>query len=156
MIEIKPIKETERDELLKVVKRYWKELMPNAIPVKDPRMGKRYFEDQFQFGKEGHYYWWAVLQDEKIGFSTIEVSKDWSSNTAAFIDDFYIEPQHRRKGLGREFVNALLEWLQGKNVYRIDLYVRTDNPRALEFWKSMGFDVALYKLRRYDLSNWKS
>jgi ribosomal protein S18 acetylase RimI-like enzyme len=30
-----------------------------------------------------------------------------------------------------------------------DLNVRRDNPVALAFWRSVGFELALYQLRQY-------
>ena len=36
-----------------------------------------------------------------------------------------------------------------QGVVRIDLNVRKDNPVAFAFWQSVGFDLALYHLRRY-------
>jgi ribosomal protein S18 acetylase RimI-like enzyme len=34
-------------------------------------------------------------------------------------------------------------------VHRIDVSVRADNPAALAFWRSAGFELSLYQLRAY-------
>jgi len=149
MLETQPIGDGERDELFEVVQRYWIELMPHSPVVQDPAIRPRYFDSQFRFGEPGSCQWWAVLDGTRIGFANVELSEDWTGRVWAYVRDFYIEPDWRWQGHGRAFAQALVDWLKGQGVYRIDLHVRSDNPGALAFWKSLGFDLASYRLRTY-------
>jgi ribosomal protein S18 acetylase RimI-like enzyme len=58
-------------------------------------------------------------------------------------------PNQRRRGLGRAFAQAIVARLREQGIGQIDLNVREDNPRALAFWRSCGFSLALYRLRMY-------
>jgi ribosomal protein S18 acetylase RimI-like enzyme len=149
VFEICQIGDDERAELFEVVQRYWAGLMPQAPVVQDPTIRPQYFESQFRFGEPGSYQWWAILNSVKIGFANAELSEDWIGQVWAYIKDFYVEPHWRRQGHGRAFIRALMDWMAGQDVYRIDLQVRSDNPSALAFWQSVGFDLASYRMRTY-------
>ena len=55
-----------------------------------------------------------------------------------YLRQFYIEPTHRRQGLGR----SAMRWLRDnawQDSQRIRLDVLTHNDRAIAFWRSVGF-----------------
>ena len=58
------------------------------------------------------------------------------SGTSAKINDFYVVPSKRRRGIGTFLVKSAIEITDGMGVDRIDLNVRRDNPEALKFWGS--------------------
>jgi GNAT superfamily N-acetyltransferase len=147
-IEIRRITADEVAELQAVVQRYWLQLMPHAPVVTDPQMGERYFAERFDFGRSERHFWWAMAAGVTVGFAFVELEKSLEGLGAA-IGDFYIKRAHQRQGYGTAFAQALIAWLRSEGVYRIDLNVRQDNPGALAFWKSVGFDIALYVVRQY-------
>jgi GNAT superfamily N-acetyltransferase len=147
-VEITRIKAEEVAALWEVVQRYWQQLMPHAPVVTDPDMGRRYFAARFQFDRSGRHYWWATVDGTKVGFAFVELDESLEG-LGAQIGDFYIERAYQRQGYGTAFIHALIEWLKAEGVYRIDLNVRQDNPGALAFWKSVGFEIALYVVRQY-------
>ena len=149
MFDIQPVDETEGEVLFEMVQRYWAELMPHAPVVQDPSIRPAYFADEFRLGRPGHCLWWAMVNDERIGFASVEVNRDWADQPWAFVNDFYIEPAWRRQGHGRTLARTVIEWLKEQGITRIDLHVRRDNPRALAFWQSIGFDLASYRMRMY-------
>ncbi len=53
-----------------------------------------------------------------------------------------VDPDVRRRGLGRRLVEAGLEELRRRGVERCHLEVRTDNEPALALYRALGFDVA--------------
>ncbi len=55
------------------------------------------------------------------------------------VNDFFVEPTMRRKGVGRALATRLLEEAKAMRVDRIDLEVLPTNATAAAFWKSMGF-----------------
>jgi ribosomal protein S18 acetylase RimI-like enzyme len=147
-VEIRRITADEVAELRVVVRRYWLQLMPHAPVVIDPQMGERYFAEHFGFGRSERHFWWATVAEFKVGFAFVELGKSLE-DLGAQIADFYIERAYQRQGHGTAFAQALIAWLRSEGVYRIDLNVRQDNPGALAFWKSVGFDIALYVVRQY-------
>jgi GNAT superfamily N-acetyltransferase len=148
MIDLVPIRETDLGDLRAAVRRYWLDLMPHAPVVQDPARGETEFLDRFRLDAPGTAHWWAVLDRTRIGFAKIDLGDD-ADHRWAQVRDFFIELAWRRQGHGRAFALALVAWLHDQEVRRIDLNVRHDNPVALAFWQSLGFDLALYHLRRY-------
>jgi GNAT superfamily N-acetyltransferase len=145
---IRPIAEDERDELRQLVDSYLLELMPLAAVVQDIQRRAGYFQSQFLFDTPGVTLWWAISDTNKVGFARVDLAADHDGPWAE-IRHFYIGETWRRHGYGRAFVYALIGWLRQQGVVRIDLHVRKDNPRALEFWNHVGFELASYRLRTY-------
>lgn len=55
-----------------------------------------------------------------------------------YIRQFYISPQHRRRGLGR----AAIQWLRANawaDAGRLRLDVLAHNQRGIAFWRAVGF-----------------
>jgi GNAT superfamily N-acetyltransferase len=148
-VTIRPIGVEEREALFEVMVRFWEELMPHAPVVQDPSIRPRYFEHECRLGQPGHYAWWAVAGDERVGFAHLELDEDWSGRPWAYVKGFYVEPRWRRQGIGRAFVREIAIWLNEQGVYRVDLHARSDTPAALAFWRAVGFDLASYRMRRY-------
>ncbi len=55
------------------------------------------------------------------------------------INDFFVEPAMRRKGVGRALATKLLEEARAMHVDQIDGEVLPTNGAAAAFWRSMGF-----------------
>ncbi len=55
------------------------------------------------------------------------------------VNDFFVDPSIRRKGVGRALATKLLEEAKAMHVDRIDLEVLPSNAAAAAFWKSLGF-----------------
>jgi len=148
MVTVHRISEYERDQLRAMVFRYWDELMPHAPVVRDPSRRAVHFVDHFRLDDPMSTLWWARVDNAIPGFAKVDL---WENHDGpgATIHDFYIERTWRRQGYGRAFAQRIVEELASRSVFRIDLNVRTDNPGALAFWRSVGFDLALYQLRCY-------
>lgn len=58
------------------------------------------------------------------------------------VNDFFVDPAFRRKGVGRALAIRLLEEAKSMRVDRIDLEVLPTNPDATAFWRKMGFSAA--------------
>lgn len=55
------------------------------------------------------------------------------------VNDFFVEPTLRRKGVGRALATKLLEDAKAMHIDQIDLEVLPTNAAAAAFWRSMGF-----------------
>lgn len=55
------------------------------------------------------------------------------------LNDFFVEPTLRRKGIGRAIAVKLLEEAKAMHIDQIDLEVLPTNAAAAAFWKAMGF-----------------
>ena len=61
----------------------------------------------------------------------------------AWIEDIYIEPQHRGKGFGTSFL-TFVEERYGSRVARIRLEAEPENERAMVVYHKAGFEILGY------------
>jgi [ribosomal protein S18]-alanine N-acetyltransferase len=55
---------------------------------------------------------------------------------------FAVEPQAQGRGVGNALMNSLQASMAVEDVRQVELEVRTDNDRAIEFYRRHGFQVA--------------
>jgi ribosomal protein S18 acetylase RimI-like enzyme len=55
------------------------------------------------------------------------------------IEDCFVRPELRRRGVATELVRHAVGWLAENGVARVDLMVEADNAPGLAFWESLGF-----------------
>lgn len=147
-VELRPIAEAERPQLVAMARAYWEGLMPRSPVVRDPAAQQRYFAERFRIGARDRPLWWIVADGAVVGFAHVELRESFGERWAD-VADFYIEPERRRRGLGLAAAGAVLAWLKGQGITRVDLNVRQDNPSALAFWQRVGFELASYRLRHH-------
>jgi ribosomal protein S18 acetylase RimI-like enzyme len=147
-IQLEPIRPDALAVLRPLADRYWEGLMPHAPVIRDPERRRRFFDEQFRVDDPGVLLWWAVSDGDRIGFARIELWRNHDGDGAT-ISDFYVDIPWRRQGYGTAFANANVRELEARGVHRIDLNARADNPASLAFWRSAGFYVASYRLRKY-------
>ena len=58
-------------------------------------------------------------------------------------------PDHRRRGLGRLVLDALLEGARARNLVEVTLEVREGNAPAIALYQSFGFEQVGYRPRFY-------
>ena len=58
------------------------------------------------------------------------------------VNDFFVRPEHRRKGVSRELAKHLIEECKRMKIDEIRLEVLQSNKTASSFWKSVGFKPA--------------
>ena len=121
----------DRARFRELVEAYWRELMPNSTVVRDTEQRDAYFQEEFAWDGGNRHPYWALVDGRLVGFVSFEVSE---AQRCAFVDGFYVVPEERRKGYGRDLVAWLFSHLDRLGVERIDLNVRRDSPTALAFW----------------------
>jgi GNAT superfamily N-acetyltransferase len=63
-----------------------------------------------------------------------------------FISDVYVDPGHRRTGLGRQLVSTATEWFQSLGITRLELQVIVNNPAARKLYKDLGWSEELLQM----------
>jgi GNAT superfamily N-acetyltransferase len=66
------------------------------------------------------------------------------------VNDFFVRPANRRKGVGRALAKRLIQECRSLKVDEIGLEVLFPNKTAASFWKSVGFsrsDRFLFRLK---------
>ncbi|MGE0323485.1 MAG: N-acetyltransferase family protein [Polyangiaceae bacterium] len=52
-----------------------------------------------------------------------------------------VHPRFQRQGIGRALMRAAISWADTAQVSRLELYVRSDNARAIALYTSLGFEL---------------
>ena len=123
---------------------YWKELMPFAAIWRTEESVGDYFSSRFGEASGNTVY--LAVSRKVVGFLAFT---ETTQEKFAAIDDFFVMPAFRRRGIGTQMLQALLAELDSRGVEQIDLNVRRDNPDALAFWEKQGFGIASYRMRQY-------
>jgi GNAT superfamily N-acetyltransferase len=66
------------------------------------------------------------------------------------VNDFFVRPDHRRKGVGRGLAKHMIEECKKMRIDEIGLEVLSNNKTAAAFWRSIGFKPAdrfLFRLK---------
>jgi ribosomal protein S18 acetylase RimI-like enzyme len=95
----------------------------------------------------------VIAQDANsiIGFGVgaIRLTPDYLGNKKiGFITHIFITPEKRIHGIGKKIVNKLEEWFLENTVDSIELEVLMGNDSGIEFWKKLGYQGNLIKMRR--------
>ena len=85
-----------------------------------------------------------------IGFAVARVERAWYRATSlmGIMEEFYIAPPYRRKGLGRALAARTSSHLREMGAAGITAYVLRRNVRALKFWRKIGFSIEVHQLYR--------
>ncbi len=86
--------------------------------------------------------------EQVIGFLSGELregSPTFSPKTWASVDDIYVMPEHRSRGVGRELVRRCHEWADQRGADGVSLQVAAANERARKLYQELGFrEVSVY------------
>jgi ribosomal protein S18 acetylase RimI-like enzyme len=76
-----------------------------------------------------------------VGFITLGSYRDGAGPQDGFLElrALYIDPDHRRKGLGRKLTRLVVEECRRRKVGRLVLWVLESNSEAQRFYQELGF-----------------
>jgi ribosomal protein S18 acetylase RimI-like enzyme len=85
---------------------------------------------------------WVFFEDEiPVGYIALTFGYSFEYHGRdAFIDELYIEPQYRRKGIGRRAMQFVEERARELGVNAIHLEVDQGNDPAAELYRRAGYD----------------
>jgi ribosomal protein S18 acetylase RimI-like enzyme len=88
-----------------------------------------------------------------VGFLSGELregSPAFNQKTWAAVEDVYVLPEHRSRGMGRTLFEACSDWAKKKGAAGISLQVAAGNARARKFYEALGFrEVSVYEVREF-------
>ena len=95
----------------------------------------------------------ATSGDRTVGFVSGELregSLAFLPKTWASVDDVFVEPEYRNRGIGRALLQSARGWAEARNADGVSLQVAAANERARKFYKDMGFrEVSVYNLLEF-------
>lgn len=73
-----------------------------------------------------------------VGFITAKLNDPESG--AAYIDCVVVKPEYRGRGIGKQLLEQCISSLRTRGIFFVNLHVRQDFPRAVDFWNKNGFE----------------
>jgi ribosomal protein S18 acetylase RimI-like enzyme len=61
--------------------------------------------------------------------------------SCADLVSMWVAPTHRRKGIGRMLVDAVVVWARSQNAEGLWLLVTSNNHKAINFYQNLGFSL---------------
>ena len=100
--------------------------------------GEKYFKKLIQDGT----VWVAEDNNKIIGYlaGSIYGKLSYSTKTLAELDNFYIDENYRRKGIGKRLVFELKKYCIYNEIDEIKVSSKASNNNAKEFYENNGFD----------------
>ena len=88
----------------------------------------------------GHVMFVAVEDDQVVGQirGMVHVQPDRASDL--YIDNLGVAPSHKRRGIGRQLIAALVGWGEARGCTYAWLATETDNEEAICFYETLKFE----------------
>lgn len=68
------------------------------------------------------------------------------SKKVGYISHVFVDPEFRKRMIGKELVQELETWFEEKNVSHIELEVLSKNKAAFNFWEKFGFEMDNFRM----------
>jgi ribosomal protein S18 acetylase RimI-like enzyme len=77
--------------------------------------------------------------DAKIPCGIASGILDKDDAKCAHLLSMWVAPMHRRSGIGRKLVKAIIDWSRAHGVCTLQLIVTSNNDNAIKFYEHLGF-----------------
>jgi GNAT superfamily N-acetyltransferase len=95
----------------------------------------------------------AAAGDRTVGFISGELrqgSPTFLPRTWASVDDVFVEPEYRNRGMGRALLQSVRDWAQERGADGISLQVAAANSRGRKFYEDLGFrEISVYQVLEF-------
>jgi ribosomal protein S18 acetylase RimI-like enzyme len=95
----------------------------------------------------------AAAGDQTVGFISGELrqgSPTFLPRTWASVDDVFVEPEYRNRGMGRALLQSVSDWAQERGADGISLQVAAANARGRKFYEDLGFrEISVYQVLEF-------
>jgi ribosomal protein S18 acetylase RimI-like enzyme len=82
-----------------------------------------------------------LAMDARISCGIASGLLDLVDATRAHLLSMWVAPAHRRRGVGRTLVEAIVTWARTQNVRTLLLLVTSNNQGAIKFYQQLGFKL---------------
>jgi ribosomal protein S18 acetylase RimI-like enzyme len=92
----------------------------------------------------------AKIQGRSIGFVYVTIFRDYAfevSEPVAVVNDLYVSPDHRRRGVGTKLMTECMKRLKAEGMKGIRLTVLSGNTAALGLYQKLGFRTYTYGMQ---------
>ena len=99
--------------------------------------------------KEGYAVKITIEENnEVLGWTYIYIMfQDRHPEPYAYLENVYIEPEHRSRGLGKQLVQLAIDEAKERGCYKIIGTSKMSKPDVHAFYEKMGFEKMGYEFR---------
>ncbi len=93
----------------------------------------------------------ARIGSKTVGYAFANVSEQSLFNRSesfCFLNDVYVAPEFRRKGIGRRMISECLRRMKAKGFQYVRLTVLPQNKIAFGIFKELGFETFMYGMKK--------
>jgi GNAT superfamily N-acetyltransferase len=134
MITVGQAVQTDRDEMEKLIAEYHSS--EGIAPIKE-RIA--WAVNQQLQGESPGLLLVARESDTIVGVALTVYTPSAELGRVMAVNDFFVKPEHRRKGVGQELVKQMVVECKWMRINEIGLEVLYANKAAAAFWRSVGF-----------------
>jgi GNAT superfamily N-acetyltransferase len=134
MITVGQAVQTDRDEIEKLIAEYHSS--EGIAPIKE-RIA--WAVNQQLQGESPGLLLVARESDTIVGVALTVYTPSAELGRVMTVNDFFVKPEHRRKGVGQELVKHMVEECKRMKIDEIGLEVLYANKAAAAFWRAVGF-----------------
>jgi GNAT superfamily N-acetyltransferase len=94
--------------------------------------------------RDAQYLHGFVIEDDAqklIGYATYFYTFHTWSGKGMYMDDLYVQKQHRGQGLGKSLLNKVIELAEETGCEKLQWLVSNWNTDAMDFYKSIGAEI---------------
>ena len=85
--------------------------------------------------------WLIQRQKRPVGYTAVTFGFDLEfGGRQATVTEFYLQPEHRGKGLGKMALEHVEEFVRRRGAQALELQVRRGNSSAYNFYRRYGFE----------------
>ncbi len=81
-------------------------------------------------------------EGEIVGYATCFFAYYTWKGKSLYMDDLYVKPEHRGKGLGTQLINRIIAFAKAEHCVKVRWQVSDWNTPARNFYQSLGADIS--------------
>lgn len=148
MITIKKVQPKDFKKLVELIKKLLVELGDEASEIE--KIDNKRVTAEMKENSSRHFAYFAFDENEVVGMITIAVIYAvYAGGDIGVINEMYVEPVYRSKGIGKMLVDKAKEIAKQKDWKRIDVTAPTEHKwvRTVKFYEKQGFKFTGPKLK---------
>jgi GNAT superfamily N-acetyltransferase len=98
--------------------------------------------------------YWVLEKDNSDVIGSVSIAREWSDWNSGYywwIQNMYILPEFRGKGLIERLIQALKDMAREEGAIELRLYVHKNNAQAISAYQKVGFFDADYRIMTMSL-----
>lgn len=91
----------------------------------------------------------ALNEGKVVGYSVAQIRKSspaFQREKYGFIEEMAVKADYRRRSIGEQMLEKILDWFKSRNIDMIELEVAAANQVGYPFWEKHGFKDYLHRM----------